>query len=40
MSPQSQPSQAVLSEEECWALLAGQKTGRLATSVAGEPEIH
>ncbi|MEU2199889.1 pyridoxamine 5'-phosphate oxidase family protein [Isoptericola sp. NPDC019482] len=39
MSSQSQPSQTVLTEEECWELLAGQKTGRLATSVAGEPEI-
>ncbi|MCK9792917.1 pyridoxamine 5'-phosphate oxidase family protein [Isoptericola sp. 4D.3] len=34
-----QPSQTVLSEEECWELLAGRTTGRLATSVAGEPEI-
>ena len=33
------PSQSVLSEEECWRLLDGQKIGRLATSVAGEPEI-
>ncbi|SKC74966.1 pyridoxamine 5'-phosphate oxidase family protein [Krasilnikoviella flava] len=39
MSTQPQPSQTVLAEEECWELLAGQKIGRLATSVAGEPEI-
>ncbi|MFI2105201.1 pyridoxamine 5'-phosphate oxidase family protein [Isoptericola sp. NPDC019693] len=39
MSTQSQPSQSVLTEEESWELLAGQKIGRLATSVAGEPEI-
>ncbi|CAM3764888.1 pyridoxamine 5'-phosphate oxidase family protein [Isoptericola cucumis] len=35
----SQPSQSEISGEECWQLLAGQKVGRLATSVAGEPEI-
>jgi len=39
MSTPSLPSQTVLTEEESWELLAGQKTGRLATSVAGEPEI-
>ncbi|GAB6936993.1 pyridoxamine 5'-phosphate oxidase family protein [Isoptericola variabilis] len=39
MSTPSLPSQTVLTEEESWELLAGQKLGRLATSVAGEPEI-
>lgn len=39
MSSQPQPSETVLTEEESWELLAGQKVGRLATSVAGEPEI-
>ncbi|MCA5893982.1 pyridoxamine 5'-phosphate oxidase family protein [Isoptericola sp. NEAU-Y5] len=35
----SQPSQSEIPDDECWRLLAGQKVGRLATSVAGEPEI-
>ncbi|MFE5338305.1 pyridoxamine 5'-phosphate oxidase family protein [Isoptericola sp. NPDC056573] len=39
MSTPPQPSQTVLTEEESWSLLAGQKIGRLVTSVAGEPEI-
>lgn len=39
MSTPSLPSQTVLTEDESWELLAGQKLGRLATSVAGEPEI-
>lgn len=29
-----------LSEAESWALLAGQPVGRLATSVAGSPDIY
>ncbi|WP_432560506.1 pyridoxamine 5'-phosphate oxidase family protein [Granulicoccus sp. GXG6511] len=29
-----------LSEDESWALLAGQPVGRLATSVAGRPDIY
>jgi len=39
MSTQSQPSQTVLAEEECWDLLVGQPVGRLVTTLAGEPEI-
>ena len=29
----------VLTEDECWQLLAAEQLGRLATSVAGQPEI-
>ena len=29
----------VLTPETCWALLAGQEVGRLAVSVAGQPDV-
>jgi len=35
----SLPSQSVISEVECWRLLAGQTFGRLATPGSGAPEI-
>jgi nitroimidazol reductase NimA-like FMN-containing flavoprotein (pyridoxamine 5'-phosphate oxidase superfamily) len=38
MSLASQPV-AVLSEDECWYLLASRTLGRLVTVVAGQPEI-
>ena len=30
---------AILSDEECWALLEAQEVGRLGVSVAGEVDI-
>jgi uncharacterized protein len=38
MSLDAEPS-TVLSEEECWYLLASRTLGRLVTVVAGQPEI-
>lgn len=38
MSEASQPV-TILSESECWNLLASRALGRLVTSVDGEPEI-
>jgi uncharacterized protein len=38
MSDETQPI-SILSEDECWQLLAGAALGRLVTSVDGRPEI-
>ncbi|MDT5111106.1 MAG: uncharacterized protein QOE20_2996, partial [Mycobacterium sp.] len=38
MSLASEPV-TVLSEDECWFLLASRTLGRLGTVVAGQPEI-
>jgi nitroimidazol reductase NimA-like FMN-containing flavoprotein (pyridoxamine 5'-phosphate oxidase superfamily) len=35
----SEPSTAILSEDECWEFLGLHQIGRLATAVGGEPEI-
>lgn len=38
--PDSRDPVVLLSEDQAWTFLAGQKLGRLATCLGGEPAIH
>ncbi|GAB2730879.1 pyridoxamine 5'-phosphate oxidase family protein [Arthrobacter bambusae] len=40
MSPDTANPVEVLNEEECWNILLGATLGRLALSIANEPEIY
>ncbi len=40
MTPSAVDPVKVLNEEECWSILLGATLGRLALSIANEPEIY